>query len=70
MRFRWTVLLVPGVCLLVAWLLSHTQPAFEWGDVLARLQVRHTGEYSRLAVLGLALIAIVAVLRICRREDE
>jgi hypothetical protein len=50
--------------------LSHTQPAFEWGDVLARLQVRHTGEYSRLAVLGLALIAIVAVLRICRGEDE
>ena len=67
-RFRWAWIIVPVACLLVAWLLHHVDPVLEWRDVTEFLGVRDEARYTRLAVLGLALIAVVAVLRLIKKN--
>ena len=72
-RFRWWWITVPLACFAVAYLLSTAiPPRFDWEDVMRALHVpsRSFGKYTRLAVLGCALIAIVAVLRVLRGRDD
>jgi len=65
-RFRWSLVLVPGVCILMAWILSHVQPSLTWEEILARFHIE--GEervrMSRLVALGLICIGAVVVKRI------
>jgi hypothetical protein len=71
-RLRWGIVLVPLVCVAAAWVLHHVEPVFTWGDVLDRLYVRPQ-HYSRLAILGLTLIGVVAIKRVLqndRRRDR
>jgi hypothetical protein len=68
-RFRWWWITVPLACAVVAYLLSTAiPPRFDWEDVMRALHVpsRAFGRYTRLCVLGLTLVTIVAVLRIAR----
>jgi len=65
MRFRWEWILVPLMCLVMAWILSVATCSFEWPDITDALHVR-SGEYGKLAILGLLLIAIVAIVRVFR----
>ena len=66
MRFRKELILVPLACLVMAWVLSVVNPACEWGDITNVLNVHHEAEYGKLAVLGVALIALVTILRVLR----
>jgi hypothetical protein len=71
-RFRWHWLAVPLACMVFAYLL-HTAipPAFDWEDIMIALHVPSHGmeRYTRLCVLGLSLMAILAVLRLLRGRD-
>ncbi len=69
-RFRWALILVPLAFIFAAWVLSHIQPVLDWDDISNFLGVRNRGRYSMLAVLGLLLIGILAVVRIYRDDDE
>ncbi len=69
-RFRWGWWLgVPLACLGAAWFLQAVAtPSFDWPDImeLVRVPARSFGRYTQLCVLGLVLIAIVAVVRVLR----
>ena len=68
--FRVSWLLVP-FCVLGMWyLLSHASPVLEWKTVCNFFHVKNYESYSRLAVLCLTLIFIVAAVRILGRKDD
>ncbi len=69
-RFRWEWLLIPGVCILAVWFLSNAHAAFSWEDVMDVLHVHNREQYTMLAVMGLVLVAIVAIARVLRRKDD
>jgi hypothetical protein len=69
-RFRWGLVLIPLVCLLAAYVLKHIEPTLEWDDISNFLGVKNRGRYSMLAVLGLFLVGILAVIRIYRDDEE
>lgn len=72
-RFRWGWIALPVGCLVAAWLMaSFIAPGFDWEDIMDLLHVhpRNLGRYTRLAVLGLVLIGIVAVSRIVRKRKN
>ena len=68
--FRVSWLLVP-LCVLGMWyLLSHVHPVLEWESVMDFLHVRNQERYTRLAVLCLTLIFIVAAVRILGKKND
>ena len=68
--FKISWLLVP-ICLLGMWyLLSHVQSVLEWDAVMDFLNVHNRERYTRLAVLCLTLIFIVAAVRILGRKND
>ena len=68
--FRISWLLVP-LCLLGMWyLLSHVSPVLEWGSVMNFLNVHNRELYTRLAILCLVLIFVVAAVRILGKKDD
>ena len=70
-RFRWVWVYVPCACLIAAMIVaSVATPTFTWGDVMDWLHVLNTGRYTQLGVLGLALIAILVVLRTVLRGSR
>jgi len=69
-RKRWEYLWVVLAVLLVAWALTGVQPAFTWDEVMSALGVRDREMYTRLAVLGLILIAVVWIRRVLRDEKK
>lgn len=69
-NFRWGLVLVPLACLFAAWVLNHLDPTLDWDDISRFLGVRNRGRYSMLAVLGLFLICILAVIRIYRDDEK
>jgi len=69
MHFRWEWILVPAVCLAMAWILSVATCSFDWPDITDGLHVR-AGEYGKLATLGVLLIAIVVIVRVLRGNNR
>ncbi|MFH1613783.1 MAG: hypothetical protein ABIG61_01685 [Planctomycetota bacterium] len=68
--FRVSWLLVP-ICVLAMWyLLNHVHPVIEWESVMDFLNIHNRERYTRLAVLCLTLIFIVAAVRILGRKDD
>ena len=70
-RFRWWLLVVPLACMCAAWFLHNViPPPFEWADIMDGLRVSSNGHarYTRLAVLGLVLVAVVWVVRILKSQ--
>lgn len=65
-RFRWEWLLLPGACVAAVSFLGRVRAAFSFGDVMDALHVRNREQYAMLAVMGLGLIAVVAVARVLR----
>lgn len=70
MQIRSQWIWVPVTCLFVAWLVHTAQPACRFDDVIEALEVRDAAEYRKLAVLGLALVGVVAVLRVLRGRGK
>ena len=52
------------------YLLSHIQSVLEWDQVMDFLNVHNRERYTRLAVLCLTLILIVAAVRIIGGKDN
>jgi hypothetical protein len=69
-RFRWELVLVPLTILVVAWFLSGIELTFTWTEVMERLNVQNQKRYSRLAQLGLAVVAVCAIWRVLRRGED
>jgi len=68
--FRISWLLVP-LCVLGMWyLLSHIHPVLQWESVMDFLNVHNQERYTRLAVLCLVLIFIVAAIRVLGKKDD
>lgn len=72
--FRWSLVIVPGVILLLIWMASGIEVGFSWDELLDDWGVVNKGRFTRLAVLGVVICGIVAVLRVLRGpgqdEDE
>ena len=73
-RFIWAWITVPLACMAVAYFLSSIEPPrITWEEIMIWMHVpsRNHDRYTRLAVLGLALIGVVAIARILRdRRDR
>jgi len=69
-RFRWEWLFVPMVLLIAAWLATGIQVGFSWDSVMDTLSVHNKEAYSRLAICGLIVVAVVAVMKILREQHE
>jgi hypothetical protein len=65
-RFRWEIILVPLTILAAAWFINGIALSFTWEDTMHFLAVRDKARYTRLAVLGITLIAICAAWRVLR----
>jgi hypothetical protein len=64
--FRWDIIGVLLAIVFAAWLFDSARVAFEWRDVMHWFGVRDTARFTRLCVLGLSLICIVAVIQVLR----
>jgi hypothetical protein len=56
------------VVVLAAWLATGIEPSFSWSSLMDLLQVRNREAYTRLAILGLLVVAIVAIAKILREK--
>ena len=68
--FRMSWLLFVLSILGMWYLLSHIQSVLEWDQVMDFLNVHNRERYTRLAVLCLTLILIVAAVRIIGGKDN
>jgi len=68
-RIYCSVIVIAVTCGIVAWFLSGVRTSFTWDAVMDALQVHNRERYTRLAVLGVLAITIVALLRLFRSED-
>lgn len=69
-NFRWNLLWIPIACLFLAWMFSGVRSGFSWEDVMQTMNVRNEERFTRLAVLGVVLIAITAIWRLCRNDRD
>ena len=69
-KFRWEIVGVLFAIVFAAWLLDSARVAFEWTDVMHWLCVRNTARFTRLCVLCLSLIGILAVIRVLRGNTK
>ena len=68
--FRISWLLVPVSILAMWYFLTHIQSVLAWENIMNFLNVHNQERYTRLAVLCLTLIFIVAAVRILGRKDN
>ena len=69
-RFRWSILWVIGAVALAAWLVNGAVPAGTWEELMAAIGIENKLRYMQLAILGLVVVAIVAIARVLRRDEE
>lgn len=65
-RFRWELIGVPLAIWGFCWFLRATKPVLGWPGVMRLLKVENTERYSQLAVLGIVVCVICALVRIWR----
>lgn len=70
-EFRWGIIWVVAVLLLLAWLASGARAGLSWDRVMDYLHVKNKERYTQLAVLGCTLCTILAIARILGwKKDE
>ena len=69
-RFRWSIIVVPGVIMGFIWLLNSIEPSIKFEDVMDMIKVDNTHRYIRLACLGVVGTLIVLIMRILRAEKK
>jgi len=67
-RFLWGWILAPLAVLGMAYMLQHTSPAVTWTQIMDLLHVHNRERYTMLFHLCLALILVVATVRILRHR--
>ena len=68
-RINCSAIVIALTCGIVAWFLSGVQTSFTWEAIMDGLRVHNRERYTRMAVLGVLAITIVALLRLFRGED-
>jgi len=69
-RFRWSLVLVPLAVLLAGWIAKSIRLGFSWGELLDSWGIVHRERYTLLACLGIACVAVVAIVRVLRPPHE
>ena len=71
-RMHWGWILAPLLLVLAAWLATGIEVGVTWNQVMDMLAVHNKEAYTRLALLGLLVVAFVAVAKILRepRQDR
>jgi hypothetical protein len=69
-HFRWSIVLVIAAAALAAWLVKGIDPARSWEEFMDAIGVENKVRYTQLAILGMVVVAIVAVARVLRRKEE
>jgi hypothetical protein len=69
-KYRSWLLSIPATLGVLIYIQQHAKPSFSWVSILDSLGVRNREAYSEMAVWGIILIAIVAVVRILRPPQE
>lgn len=68
-RIYVSLIVIALTCGFVAWFLSGVETRFTWDDVMDAMRIHNRARYTRMAVLGVLAITIVALLRLFRRDD-
>jgi len=69
-RLHWGWLLVPILIILAAWLATGIEVGISWDAVMDMLSVHNKESYTRLALLGLVVVGVVAVMKLLREQHE
>jgi uncharacterized membrane protein YGL010W len=69
-RFRWAIIIIPLVIIIIAYVLSRAEIGFSFNDVTSLLKVRNTERYCNLAVLAIVVTAIVAIVKVVRSRKN
>ncbi len=70
MSFRSEWVLVPLACVFMAWVLHVIQPACTWNELMTRWGIHDKRSFTMLACLGCAVVAIIAIARVLRRDND
>ncbi len=69
-RFRISWVAVPAAIIAAIWFIHGATPAFTFEDLMDQLHVQNRERYVDLVTLGLILVVITLVVRICRTKKE
>jgi len=67
---HWGWILAPLLLVLAAWLATGIEAGVTWNQVMDMLAVHNKEAYTRLALLGLLVVAIVAIAKILRENKR
>ncbi|HUX00692.1 MAG: hypothetical protein WBD63_05590 [Phycisphaerae bacterium] len=62
--------MAPLLLVLAAWLATGIEAGVTWNQVMDMLAVHNKEAYTRLALLGLLVVAIVAIAKILRENKR
>lgn len=68
-RIRWSLVVVGLTCMALSWFLSGIESIYTWDHVLEGLWIQDRERYTRTAVLGVAGIVVVALVRLFRKKE-
>jgi hypothetical protein len=68
--FRWELVAILIAIAVAAWLLDGVRVAFSWNDVLNWADIHNRARFTRLCLLGLWLIGLIAVIRVLRLNNK
>jgi uncharacterized membrane protein len=63
-------LAVPLTILALLWLGTGLEPALSWGELMGWIGVHEQNHYTQLAVLGVLVVVVLAIVRIARNRDQ
>ena len=71
-RFRWSIVAVIVLVMVIVWLHEAVNPSFQWSDILNGLGIRNRARYTQLAVLVVLSTAAVLIVRVATAgcDDE
>lgn len=68
--FRFELLLIPATILFLMWFINGIEPSGTWEEFLDYIGIKNKSRFSSLACLGLAIVAIVAIVHVLRDSRE
>ncbi len=69
-HFRWSIVLIPGLILLVIYVLKNIKIGFTWNELCSRWGINDIPRFTMLACGGVIAVAVVAVAKVLRRDKE
>ena len=69
-RFRKAWLYVPITTAIALFVLTHIDVAYSWSDIMEWANVREEEKFTKLCVLGLIVVGVVAVRKILKDPQD